>query len=536
MTAPTFSILTPVFDPPEQALLECVRSVLDQTFESWEWCIVDDCSTARWIPSTLDGLSGLDPRIRVQRREENGGIAKASDDALRMATGDFVVLLDHDDLLDRNALAAVNHQLWLDASVDYVYSDEDKVAPDGTFFGVFPKPAWSPERFLCQNYCCHISAMRRELAIEVGGFRPGFDGAQDYDLILRVTERARKVVHIPEVLYHWRIVEGSTAGDLDAKPYAVDAGRRAVADALQRRDIAGEVVDAGHGYHRVKRTLSTTPKVSIVVPTRGTIGRVWGLDISLVVNMVDSVTKLSTYPDVEFVVVYDVSMPKEHLAEIERVGRDVTFVPYDEKFNFSKKCNAGALAAHGELLIFMNDDMEVRTPDWIESMIGFLEDPTIGLVGPMLLFDNFLVQSAGHTSAPPGHFARGIPPSVAGGPGWPLALNREVMGVTGACMAIRRATFFELGGFSVEFPVNYNDVDFGFKVIDAGLRIIWTPDAELFHFESKSRQTVVEDAESALLYRLWRRHMVWDPYMSERPVDKDGDRVDGKSRKQRRKR
>jgi GT2 family glycosyltransferase len=516
VTAPTFSILTPVYNPPEAAFLECVESVLDQSYTNWEWCIVDDCSTVGWIPSTLGELERRDARIRVARRAENGGIAKASDDALAMATGEFVVLLDHDDLLDRNALAAVNHQLWLDSTVDYVYSDEDKVALDGTFFGVFPKPAWSPERFLCQNYCCHISAMRRQIAIDVGGFRPGFDGAQDYDLILRVTEHARKVVHIPEVLYHWRIVEGSTAGDLDAKPYAVDAGRRAVADALKRRGIAGEVVDAGHGYHRVRRRLSSTPKVSIIVPTRGTVGRVWGLDISLVVNMIDSATKVSTYPDVEFVVVYDASMSTDHLEQIRRVAGDVKFVVYDEKFNFSKKCNAGALAASGDIFIFLNDDMEIRTPDWIESMLGFLEDPTIGLVGPLLLFDNYMVQSAGHTSAPPGHFARDLPPSVAGGPGWPLALNREVMGVTGACMAIRRSTFFEVGGFSVEFPVNYNDVDFGFKVIEAGYRIIWTPDAELFHFESKSRQTVVEDSESALLYRLWRRYTNWDPYMSAR--------------------
>ena len=518
MTSTLFSVLTPVFNPPKDAFLECAESVLRQSYGNWEWCIVDDCSTDSWIPVMLDELAASDPRIRVQRRSENGGIASASDDALTMATGDFVVLLDHDDLLDGNALSAINHQIWLDDTVDYVYSDEDKVAVDGTFFGVFPKPAWSPERLLCQNYCCHISALRRDLAIDVGGFRQGYDGAQDYDLILRVTERARTVVHIPEVLYHWRIVEGSTAGDLDAKPYAVDAGRRAVADAVLRRGIEGSVIDAGNGYHRVKRRPTATPKVSIIVPTRGTIGRVWGLDISFVVNMVDSVTAMSTYPNYEFVIVYDASMSKDHLAEIEQVGDDVKLVEYDEPFNFSKKCNAGAIAASGDVLIFMNDDMEARTPDWIESMIGFLDDPSIGLVGPMLLFDNFLVQSAGHVSAPPSHFARGLPPSVAGGPGWPLAMNREVMGVTGACMAIRKETYFEIGGFSVEFPLNYNDVDFGFKLIQAGYRIIWTPDAELFHFESKSRRTIVDDAESALLYRLWRRYTAVDPYLQPRPM------------------
>ncbi len=523
MTPRTFSILTPVFDPPESAFLECVRSVLAQTYQHWEWCIVDDGSTAEWTISALEQLRVLDPRIRIQRRSENGGIARASDDALAMATGEFVILLDHDDLLHEDALAAVNHELWLDSTVDYVYSDEDKVDVDGTYFDVFPKPAWSPERLLCQNYCSHMSAFRRDLAIEVGGFRPGFDGAQDYDLVLRATERARTVVHIPRVLYHWRVVEGSTAGDLDAKPYAVDAGRRAVADALVRRGIDGDVVDAGNGYHRVRRHLSRTPKVSIIVPTIGTVGRIWGLDISFVVNMIDSVRALSTYPDLEFVVVYDASMSEGDLAEICRVGGEVTFVEYDEPFNFSKTCNLGALKASGDILIFMNDDMEVRSPDWVESMIGFLEDQSVGLVGPLLLFDNYLVQSAGHKSAPPSHFGRGRPPSVAGGPGWPFALNREVMGVTGACMAIRRPTFFDVGGFSVDFPLNYNDVDFCFKLIQAQFRIIWTPDAELFHFESKSRRTVVDESELALLDRLWGRYLSTDPFLRDhRPGDPTG--------------
>jgi GT2 family glycosyltransferase len=234
-----------------------------------------------------------------------------------------------------------------------------------------------------------------------------------------------------------------------------------------------------------------------------------------VVNMIDSVRTLSTYADLELVVVNDASMSEDHLAEIRRVADDVTFVEYDEPFNFSKTCNLGALEASGDVFIFMNDDMEVRTPDWVESMIGFLEDPSIGLVGPLLLFDNYLVQSAGHKSAPPSHYGRGLPPSVSGGPGWPFALNREVMGVTGACMAIRRPTFFDIGGFSVDLPLNYNDVDFCFKLIQAQFRIIWTPDAELFHFESKSRRTIVDESELALLDRLWGRYLSSDPFLRD---------------------
>ena len=386
-----------------------------------------------------------------------------------MATGEFVVLLDHDDLLTDDALAAVNHQIWLDDTVDYVYSDEDKVAVDGTFFGVFPKPAWSPERFLCQNYCCHISALRRELAIDVGGFRPGYDGAQDYDLVLRVTERARTVVHIPE-----SAVPLENRRRFDRRRSRRQAVRR------RRWSPSGGRRSAASRHHRRRRstpaTATTASSDAVDLAPEGVDHRADarngrpGLGTRRLIRRQHDRQRdqREHLPDIEFVVVYDASMSTEHLAEIERVGDDVRRSWSTTSRSTSRR---SAISAHshasGDVFIFMNDDMEARSPDWIESMIGFLEDPTIGLVGPMLLFDNFLVQSAGHTSAPPGHFARGLPPSVAGGPGWPLALNREVMGVTGACMAIRRETFFDVGGFSVEFPVNYNDVDFGFKVIQS---------------------------------------------------------------------
>ncbi len=263
------SVVTPVYDPPREAFEACVRSVLTQDYDHWEWCLADDCSPAPWVWPRLQELAAKDPRIKVTRRDANGGISAATNSALELATGEFVVLLDNDDQLTPDALGAINHELWIDPTIDYLYSDEDKVDDDGNFFDLFEKPDWSPERLLCQNYCSHLSALRRSIVTDVGGFRPEYDGAQDYDMVLRVTERARKVAHVQRVLYHWRAVEGSTATSVDAKPYAVDAGQRAVADALQRRGVPGEVVDIGYGYHRVRRELTSTPKVSIIVPTTG---------------------------------------------------------------------------------------------------------------------------------------------------------------------------------------------------------------------------------------------------------------------------
>ncbi len=513
-----FSILTPVYNPPREAFLDCVSSVLAQDYGRWEWCLVDDCSSAGWVGQTLHALAASDTRIKVASRTENGGISAATNDALVMASGDFAVLLDHDDQLTPDALGALNHEVWVDPTVDYVYSDEDKIHPDGWPYSRFYKPTWSPERLLCQNYCCHISAVRRSLLVNVGGFRSEYDGAQDYDMVLRVTERARTIVHVPRVLYHWRVVDGSTAADVGAKPHAVEAGRRAVADALRRRGIAGDVVPVGHGYHRVRRQLTSRPRVSIVVPTKGTVGRVWGLDMPYVVNMVDSL-QMSTYDNVEVIVVHDTHTPTRTLDAVkQRSPYPVQLIDYAEPFNFSKQCNLGALASTADVVCFLNDDIEVLSPGWLETMLGFLQDDSIGLVGPLLLLDNFLIQSAGHISAPPANFGFRLAPNSGGGGGRPLDLNREVSGITGACMLMRRETFWSIGGFSLDFPLNYNDVDMCFKVLESGRRIIWTPDARLFHFESKSRETAVSESESKLIHLLWGRRMKRDPYLPETSV------------------
>ena len=511
-----FSIVTPVYNPDRKAFEACVRSVRGQSYPHWEWCIVDDKSTSWWVWPRLKMLSLLDRRIKVRRRTENGGISSASNDALGLISGEFVVLLDNDDELVPDALGVVNHQIVHHPDVDYLYSDEDKIAESGEYEGRFSKPDWSPERLLCQNYCSHLSVIRSELVQQLGGFRSGYDGAQDHDLLLRLSDSQLSVVHIPEVLYHWRVSAGSTAADVSEKPEAVNAGRRAIEDAVARRQISGTVVDAGSWYHRVKRSPTSSPLVSLIIPTCGTEGVVWGERVIFLENLIASINSLSTYENYEIVVVYDDPTDPLVLERLRGSTHQLRLVRYQKPFNFSEKCNIGAVEAFGEVLIFMNDDMEVLSPDWIETLVAMTEDPTVGAVGPLLLFDNFTVQSAGHHAVGPAHFARGLSPKSPAAGGWPLVLNREVSGLTGACVALRREVFFQVGGFSEQLPLNYNDVDFGYKIQSEGLRLLWTPDVALFHFESKSRETTVSQEEKELLRRLWGRYISGystDPYL-----------------------
>lgn len=361
LSHPLFSIVTPVFNPPLEAFHECIESVLRQSFEDWEWCIVDDAADQSRLGGLLDDLVKRDARIRISLSGVNGGIVSASNSAASMATGQFLCLLDHDDMLHPTALEEVAAAINADEMVDYIYTDEDKIDATGIHYDVFLKPDWSPERLRGQNYCCHLSVIRRELFESVGGFRPGFDGSQDYDLILRVTEKARHVRHIPKVLYHWRAIEGSTAAAQSEKPYAFNAAQRAVEDHLGRVGMNAFVADAGFGYHRVVRRLTEIPLVSIVIPTRGDSKLIRGSARSLVLRCVDSIlANRHHYENLEIVVVADNSTPGPVLSELgSRVATKV--ITYNKPFNFSDKCNVGFLNSSGEIIVLLNDDTEVIT-------------------------------------------------------------------------------------------------------------------------------------------------------------------------------
>jgi GT2 family glycosyltransferase len=514
---PRFSILTPVYDTPAKVLWEMLESVRTQTFPDWELCLVDDRSPSAHVARMLAEAEASDPRIRTVRRAENGGIVAASNDALEMARGEFVALLDHDDELHPDALAHVHEALAGTPEADYVYTDEDKIDTAGHHSGPFFKPDWSPERLRTQMYTCHLSVLRRSLVEAVGGFDPEVEGAQDWDLVLKVTERARSVVHVPRVLYHWRMLETSAAGGGEAaKPWAFEAGTRALQAHCERIGLPARVErdPADAGVYHLEPELKREPLVSIVIPTNGQVREVRYEAVVLADNCVRSIVENSTYDNYEIVVVIDDSTPRNVHAELEEIGGGrVRLVPFDRPFSFAAKINVGAVRSHGEHLLMLNDDIEVATPDWIERMLMYSEMPEIGAVGGRLLWEDGRLQHVGvaFQEGLPGHPARGFARDY---PGYANAVRvaRNLLAVTGACLMTRRELFDEVGGLSSRLPVNYNDIDYCLKLRAAGHRTVYDPDLVMYHFESSSRDPDVADWEKDLLRERWGAQTAVDPY------------------------
>ena len=517
MADPRFSILTPTYDTPPDVLGAMLESVRRQSFGDWELCLVDDCSPDPAVVPALEQAAAADPRIRFQRRERNGGIVAASNDALAMARGEFVVLLDHDDELHPDALAHVQKALLREPQADYVYTDEDKIDRAGHHSGPFFKPDWSPERMRTQMYSCHLSVLRRSLVEEVGGFDPAFEGSQDWDLVLKVTERARAVLHIPRVLYHWRMLETSAAGGGEAaKPWAFEAGKRAVQAHCERIGLPAVVErdPADPGVYHLRPRLRDEPLVSIVIPTAGGRREIRFEDTVLVTHCVRSIVERSTYSNYEIVCVVDTSAPPEVSRELEAIAGDrLRLVPYDRPFNFSEKIDAGAAHAEGEHLVLLNDDIEVATPDWLERMAMYAGLEGIGAVGGRLVLQDGRLQHAGvrfHKGLP-GHPFHGYRGDYRGY-GNAVVIAQNCLAVTAACLITPRALFEQVGGFDPAFPVNYNDADYCLKLYELGQRIVYDPDLLMVHFESSSRSSEVEDWEKELLQRRWLPLGAVDPY------------------------
>jgi GT2 family glycosyltransferase len=515
VSAPLFSIVTPVYEPPVDVLGDTIASVLAQDFDAWEWILVDDCSPTEAVRELIREHAARDPRIRLVERETNGHIVAASNDGIDAARGEFVVLLDHDDLLTPGALSANARRIEEHDDVDYLYSDEDKVDDEGNLYDEFRKPDWSPERLRGQMYTSHLSVMRTDVVRRVGGFREGYDGSQDHDLALRVGEVARRVVHIPEVLYHWRAVVGSASADINAKPYATIAGANAVQDHMDRLGLAAEVGQGPvPGHYRVTRRLDPARRVSVVIPTIGQSDLIWGSRRVMVVEAVRSLLDKTSHEDLEIVVVYDDPTPPEVLAELREVAGDkLTLERFTRPFNYSEKMNVGCLRASGDRLVFLNDDVEVISPGWLEQLVAPLDEPDVGLTGARLYFSDATVQHAGHAYAG-GHYLHPYRdlPRDSYGPFGALIINREASGVTAACAAMRRDTFLEIGGFSEALPANFNDVDLCYKVRQAGQRIVYVAAVELFHFESRTRERAVHDWERNLVRGRWGIPLD-DPYV-----------------------
>lgn len=518
--SPLFSIVTPVYNTPIGILEKTIESVVNQTFGDWEFILVDDRSPDESVRRTLRRAAADDGRIKLIERTENGGISVASNDAVNAATGEYLALLDHDDLLTTDALEVMAEAIAASPTADYLYSDEDKVFLDGARDHPFRKPDWSPERFRHQMYTCHLSVLRTSLVRELGGFDSAYDGSQDHDLVLRVTEKARRVVHVPRVLYSWRIMPGSAALSGEEKPYAWEAGRKAVQAQLDRLGIDGSVEFGNHrGHYKIRRNLGAEVKVSLVIPTRGSRGMMWGMETTFVVEAVRSCLTTTDHPNVEVVVVYDTSTPPEVLEALrDLVPADrLVLVPFAEPFNFSKKCNLGVLESTGDMVVLLNDDILAVGQGWLEQLVAPLLEKDVGITGARLLFEDRTLQHAGLAYCR-GHYHQAFyrTDSYEPGPYGLLDLNRECSGVTAACCAVRRETFHEVGGLTEMLPASFNDVDFSLKVIDAGYRVLWICDIEMFHFESRSRDPVVREWENEFVDNRWGvRHRDFDPYLPE---------------------
>ncbi|MCM3661054.1 glycosyltransferase [Georgenia satyanarayanai] len=507
MAHPLLSVLTPVYDPPLDALREMIDSVREQSFSSWELILADDRSTDPRVREVLRAEAARDPRIVVVERERNGGIVAASNSALGKARGEFVALLDHDDLLVPRAFEIVVAWLSTHPEADYLYSDEDKVDEAGRFYDAFHKPDWSPERLRGQMYTSHLSVLRTSLVRQVGGFRDGFEGSQDHDLVLRVTEQARQVLHVPEILYHWRAHSGSTAADYGVKSHAWDAGRRAVQDHLDRSGIDARAhLGELPGTYRLERAVAAGTRVSVIIPTRGSSGLVWGEQDAFVTECVRSLLeRTGAELDVEIVVVHDDDTPPEVLADLQAIaGGRLVLAPFSRPFNFSEKCNAGYLAASGDVLVFLNDDIRISSEHFLESLVAPLSEPDVGLTGARLLFADGTLQHGGHqySRGDITHVFLGVK-GTWGGPFSELTINRECSGQTAAAAAVRREVFEEAGGFCEALPGNFNDVDFSRKIGHLGYRTVWVAAASAYHFESRTRKPTVHEWEYRFITTRW---------------------------------
>jgi GT2 family glycosyltransferase len=483
---PTISIVMPVYNVERRWLLAAVDSVRNQFYPHWELCITNDASTRKETKDALQEVAQIgDPRIKITTLEKNQGIAGASNAALQLASGAYVGLLDNDDALTRDALLEVA-QTILSGNADVIYSDEDKLDADAEHVEPHFKPDFNIDYFFSINYVCHFSVIRKAVLERIGGFRAGFDGSQDYDLLLRATENGERIEHVPKVLYHWRKVAESTASAAAAKPKSWDSGKRALAESVARRGIDASI-EAGPypNTYRVRRSIRGEPQISILVPFRD--------KPTLLSTCIESILAKSDYPHYEIIGIDNASEdPATHalMRQLEQRDRRVRFVRYDAPFNFSAINNFGARHAQGEHLLMLNNDTEVIASEWLRAMLEHSQRPEVGVVGAKLLYPDRRIQHAGvivgiggvagHSHLllegdRPGYFAR-------------AQLPQNLSAVTFACAMTRRTVFEQLGGLNEQdLTIAFNDIDYCLRAREAGYLIVYTPYAELFHHESLSR-------------------------------------------------
>lgn len=510
---PKISIITPVWNTDERWLKAAIESVIAQIYNNWELCIVDGGSTKRHVKDLLENYARKDERIKVKFLDKNMGIAGNSNEAFSISSGEFIGFLDHDDELAPFALYEIVKLLNKNPNVDFIYSDEDKIEGAGKRCDAFFKPDWSPDLMLSCMYTCHLGIYRRDLVSKIGGFREGFEGSQDYDFVLRFTEYVvpERIAHISKILYHWRKIPGSIASEPHAKNCInVQSAKMALNDMLIRRGIKGNVYDGKWiSSYRIKRDLTDYSKVSIIIPTRD--------NIKLLKSCIDSIKTKTTYKNYELIVVDNNSIEPETIDYLSKL--DNTVIKYPKEFNFSEINNFAANFTKGDYLLFLNNDTEVVTPDWIETMLEHAQRPEVGAVGCKLLYSDNTIQHAGvilGLSPDPrnkvaGHIFIKHPGNNPGYFGL-IDTIRNYSAVTAAAMMIRKDTFLKVGCFDENLAVSYNDVDLCLKIREKGFLIVYTPYAEVLHHESKSRGGNLNEREVDYMLKKWGNVLKKDPY------------------------
>ena len=475
---PKISIIVPVYNTNEKWLRLCIESVRKQVYDNWELCIVDGGSTKSYMRKALEGYAEQEPRMKLRILGENGGIARNSNEALALATGDFVGFLDHDDELESSALYEVVKLLNEKKDIDFIYSDEDKISMRGNRVDPHFKPDWSPDTLYSCNYIAHFSVIRKSVMDGLGGFREGYDGSQDYDLFMRVVERTQRLAHIRKVLYHWRMIARSAASSSNAKPYAHTAAGKAIKDSLGRRKVKGEVLAGpSPGFYRVKYKILGNPKVSIIIPIRD--------KVKYLQKCIQSILNRTEYDNYEILIVDNLSREPQTFRYYEEIrsNRKVCVAKYDEPLNYSAINNYAVSLIDSEYVVFLNQDTEVISTEWLTAMLEHVQREEVGVAGGLLYYPNNTIRHAGVVigiRGVAGYSYRRFSRTNLG------YFNRariiqNVSAVTGDCMMTRKSIFQKVGGFDDNFTVAFGDIDFCLKVRAAGSLVVYTPYAELYH-------------------------------------------------------
>lgn len=513
---PLISVIVPVYNVAQRWLERCIESVLKQYYYLWELCLVDDASTEPHIKTVLEKYKAMDNRIKVIYRRENGHISRASNTAIEMSQGEYIALLDNDDELSAHALYEVVKLINIHPDAEFIYSDEDKLSAMGIRKDPHFKTEWAPDTLMSCNYITHLSVIKKQLVETIGGFRVGYEGAQDYDLFLRATEQTTQIYHIPKILYHWRMIKGSTSVSIDAKGYAYQAAHRALTDALQRRGANAKVISVEDlSLFHVTYTPKPEDFVSIIIATRD--------QAPILAKCLESIYSKTEFTQFEVIVADNGSEMAETEALFKRysIKENFRIIRLPMPFNYSKINNAAAKEAKGNLLLFLNNDTEVISPFWIEEMAGQASRAEIGAVGAKLYYPNKRIQHCGVVmglGGTAGHVYAGQA-EHAGYIGR-LQVNYNYAAVTAACMMVKKALFFQVGGFDETLAVALNDIDFCLKLVDAGYYNLCIPHVRLYHHESLSRG--YEDENKAKLARFqneckqiigkWNKYVQNDPF------------------------